>query len=92
VRTKSKAELADIPDGSYEIFVTQGSDWDSGVAKFTRSASYSKFEKITDFVTRTVEQGGLPTQQSSIWTFTLHPVPLGNARTKVMSESEFDRY
>jgi hypothetical protein len=92
VKAKNKAELTAIPDGSYELFVTQGSDWDSAVAKFTDSASYSKFDQVVDFATRTVDRGGLPIQETLIWNITLHPVAQGNTRSEEISQSQFDKY
>jgi hypothetical protein len=89
VRANNKTELTSIPDGSYEIFITQGSDWDSASSIFTRSVSYSRFDKVADFKTKTVDRGGASILETPIWQITLQPVPLGNTKTESISEDDF---
>lgn len=92
IRANNQAELSGISDGSYQIFFTQGTDWDATTARFTKAASYLKFDKMVDFVTKKVEQDGFPLLETPIWEITLHPVPGGNTTSQAMSESEFCKY
>lgn len=49
------AQLANIPDGNYDMFLTSGLDWDGGA--FTRSCSYEHIETTWNFETKPVRNG-----------------------------------
>lgn len=51
VRAKGTFTAGRIADGAYAIFVTTGSDWDSGAHAFTRDCDYSKFDSTAAFRT-----------------------------------------
>jgi hypothetical protein len=66
--------MANIPDGTYDVFYTSGADWDGG--QFTRSCTFWRLDKTATFTT-TKTQSGIQYVKFSI---TLHPVPNGNTQ------------
>jgi hypothetical protein len=67
VRAGANATASGIKNGSYDVYMTEGIDWDSGIGAFTRNCSYEKFTsplafKATstkyDFWTITTGSGG----------------------------------
>lgn len=68
------ARMANIPDGTYDIFYASGADWDGG--QFTRSCVFWRFDKTAAFTT-TKTQSGIQYVKFSI---TLRPVPNGNTQ------------
>lgn len=62
-----RATVASLPLGGFEVFFTQGTDWDDTLKVFARDCSFSRFDEISEF-TRT-----------QYWEFGLAPVIGGNA-------------
>lgn len=53
VRNNEKVKIDGLPDGTYEVFVAQGKDWDSDSNRFTRDCSFSKLDDTLEFRTLT---------------------------------------
>lgn len=88
VKLNSSFTLEQIPDGTYEVIFVLGEDWDSKAQSFTKSKSFTKFDKSLNFTT---------TQLSNeihyrAFRITLNPVSEGNTTTSRVSEKEFERY
>lgn len=66
--------MANIPDGTYDIFFTSGADWDG--KEFTRSCTFQRFDKTATFATTETQRRITYTKFSVI----LHLVPNGNSR------------
>ena len=79
VRGKSKVTTGRIKDGTYQVFVSSGADWDG--KRFTRDCSYSKFDD--SFAFRTTSR------QYTIWQITLKPTLGGNARSSSVDPEAF---
>ncbi len=78
-------KITAIRDGTFLIYVAQGEDWDSATARFTRQASYFRFEEPMSFVTKDTQNG----QEYSTFRITLYSVVGGNAPTLPIDESQF---
>ncbi|MFF2349744.1 hypothetical protein ACFVVL_08175 [Kitasatospora sp. NPDC058115] len=76
-----KGSIEGIEDGTYDVFFSDGVDWDPTLKMFTQNCSYSKFDESLDFVTdRTTYQ---------IWSITLTAKVGGNAKTSDVDEENF---
>ena len=73
VRGNATANATRIPDGSYDILISFGDDWDPALRLFTRSCSFEKFDTTTDYRTTA--------STYSNYRITLTPVAGGNAST-----------
>ncbi|GGK87945.1 hypothetical protein Ppa06_52990 [Planomonospora parontospora subsp. parontospora] len=85
VRKKAKATVPGVRDGSYRVFYTTGTDWDSGAKAFTRSCVFTEFGKSVKF--RTTRSGGYIRWNN--WTLTLHAVKGGTVRSKPVDPDKF---
>ncbi|HKS98334.1 MAG TPA: hypothetical protein VJT31_02290, partial [Rugosimonospora sp.] len=81
VRAKGTFTATHIVDGTYNIFVTTGSDWDTGAKAFTRDCDFSKFDTPATYRTTSSTY----TQYS----ITLTPVSGGNATTSGVDPNQF---
>jgi len=88
VKSKSTFTQKRVSDGTYKVLFVLGEDWDSKTRSFTKSKSFSEFDKSLNFTTT---QRGNRIQYRA-FTITLNPVVGGNATTSGFSETEFDRY
>ncbi|WP_433074664.1 hypothetical protein ACQP1P_27800 [Dactylosporangium sp. CA-052675] len=70
-----------VRDGSYQIYMATGSDWDSGAAGFTRDCHLSKFTDPIEFKTTS--------RQYTTWEITLKPSTGGNAHTDSVDPADF---
>lgn len=70
-----------VKDGTYQIFMTAGADWDQQIGGFTRNCSFQKFEDVFEFKTTS--------REATIWTISLKPVEGGNAPTDKVDPGEF---
>ncbi|OLE21573.1 MAG: hypothetical protein AUG44_27205 [Actinobacteria bacterium 13_1_20CM_3_71_11] len=48
VRSGQTAQVNNVADGTYEVFFTRGTDWDSGSKAFTRDCKSAKFGETID--------------------------------------------
>jgi hypothetical protein len=85
VRASGEYTLSGIRDGTYEVYLATGEDWDGAAKSFTRSCDYSKFDDPFPFTTKAVSGG----TQYTIWSITLTPVVGGNARTSDVDPGSF---
>lgn len=81
VRARSTARISDVRDGTYRIYFTTGYRFSSSKGRFTRSATYQRFNDRLRFRTTS--------SQYTIWTLTLNPVKGGNARTSQVDPKDF---
>ncbi|WP_433430556.1 hypothetical protein [Nonomuraea sp. CA-141351] len=81
VRAKSTASIKDVRDGTYRIYFTTGYAFATSKGRFSRAASYQRFNDRLKFVTTATSY--------SIWTLTLHQVKGGNARTTSINPKDF---
>jgi hypothetical protein len=81
VRARSRATVKDVKDGTYTIFFTTGYRFRNSTDRFTRSASYQRFEKKLRFRTTST--------QYTIWSLILNPVKNGNARTRLVNPRDY---
>nr|WP_062332022.1 hypothetical protein [Herbidospora sakaeratensis] len=81
VRAKSTASFKRVDDGNYTVYFTTGYRFSTSKRKFTKSASYQRFNDRLRFSTTAT--------QSTIWTLTLNPVKGGNARTSGVNPKDF---
>ncbi|MER5623343.1 hypothetical protein ABT061_20105 [Streptosporangium sp. NPDC002544] len=85
VRKKSKFKIRGVRDGSYKIYYTFGSDWDSKARSFTRSCDFEQFGKSVRF--RTVYTAAQI--RWTDWTITLHAVMGGTVKPKRIKPGDF---
>ncbi|MEV4392717.1 hypothetical protein [Nonomuraea sp. NPDC049607] len=81
VRARSTARIRDVRDGTYRIYFTTGYRFSTSKGRFTRAASYQKFNDRLRFRTTST--------QYTIWTLTLNPIRGGNARTSPVNPKDF---
>ncbi|MFB7908638.1 MULTISPECIES: hypothetical protein [unclassified Kitasatospora] len=75
-----KAAVQGVEDGTYDVYVSQGADWDSAAKSFTRSCAFTKFEDTFPYETG---------RTSTSWSITLQPVVDGNAETNDVDPNSF---
>ena len=96
VRGGQKYEIANIPDGSYDMLYCTGYGWDPSKKDFTRGKSARKHDSSLRFNTeKTIERRGdniITRLIGTSWTITLHKVINGNAKTHDINIDEFDSY
>jgi hypothetical protein len=81
VRARSSATVRNVRDGTYRIYFTTGTRFSTSKGRFTRSATYQKFNDRLRFRTTS--------RQYSVWSLTLNPVKGGNARTSSVNPKDF---
>ncbi|MFJ6616717.1 hypothetical protein ACIQOW_03910 [Kitasatospora sp. NPDC091335] len=75
-----KADVEGVEDGTYEVFVSGGADWDSEAKGFTKDCHFTKFEDTFAFETG---------RTATSWEITLQPVADGNAKTNDVDPNTF---
>jgi hypothetical protein len=70
-----------VKDGSYQVYMSTGVDWDAAAAGFTRSCEFEKFADIFDFKTTN--------SQYTTWEITLKATVGGNAETDPVNPGDF---
>ncbi|MEV4134277.1 hypothetical protein AB0J72_19155 [Dactylosporangium sp. NPDC049742] len=70
-----------VKDGNYQVYMATGVDWDAGVAGFTRSCEFEKFEDLFEFKTTS--------RQYTTWEITLKASVGGNADTDSVDPGDF---
>jgi hypothetical protein len=79
------AQMANIPDGTYDIFFTSGVDWDG--REFTRSCTFQRFDKTQTFATTEAQNRITYTKLTVI----LYPAPNGNAQVVDVPPDSFPK-
>ncbi|WP_322760792.1 hypothetical protein [Frankia sp. Cr2] len=74
-----------IPDGTFDVFFTTGTDWESAASRFTRDCAFSKFDQPLPYQTKYFS-----TQtQYTTFTLTLYKSIDGNASTSSVDPDSF---
>ncbi|MFG2074116.1 hypothetical protein [Nonomuraea maritima] len=81
VRARSTASIKDVRDGTYRVYFTSGYRFDNARKRFTRSATYQRFDDRLRFVTTSTSY--------RIYTLSLQPVVGGNARSSAVNPKDF---
>ncbi len=81
IRARKSVTVRNIKDGTYRVFFTTGSRFSVSKGRFTRGATYQRFNNRLRFRTTS--------SQFSIWRLTLHAVPGGNAGTSAINPKDF---
>ncbi|MFB7470885.1 hypothetical protein [Kitasatospora sp. NPDC056184] len=76
-----KASIEGVEDGTYDIFFSDGVDWDPTLKMFTQGCSYTKFDESMAFETDRTTY--------SVWSITLTAKVGGNAKTSDVDEENF---
>lgn len=74
------ASVEGVEDGTYEVYVSGGADWDSDAKAFTQNCHFTKFEDTFAFETG---------RTATSWSITLQPVADGNAKTNDVDPNAF---
>nr|BFE59919.1 hypothetical protein GCM10020063_044450 [Dactylosporangium thailandense] len=70
-----------VRDGSYDVYMASGADWDAGIGGFTRNCDLSKFTEPIDFKTTS--------RQYTTWEITLKASTGGNAHTDSVDPADY---
>jgi ABC-type arginine transport system ATPase subunit len=77
VQANTAPHIHGIPDGSYDVYVETGADWDSAAKSFTRGCQYQKFDPPLYFRTTT--------STSTIYTISVNKDIAGNTSVTPVS-------
>lgn len=80
VRNGETAKVTGIADGTYVIYFSSGTGWNSDLLAFTADKHNTKFDDTFDYVTTSTTRPG--------WKVTLQPSVGGNASTSDVSGTE----
>lgn len=75
--------LHGVPDGTYQVYVMTGTDWDSGAVAFSRDCDFWRFDQTMRFVTTS--------RIYTTYTITLTSVPNGTATSTEVDPGSFPR-
>lgn len=81
VRGSSTAKVTRIPDGTYHVYMTFGTDWDTTGRLFTRTCAFKRFDQTANFQTTATTY--------SANRLTVTPVLNGNATTSDVDPEDF---
>ncbi|MGI5240104.1 hypothetical protein [Dactylosporangium sp. CA-139066] len=81
VTAGSTFKVKHVRDGSYQVYMATGADWDAGIAGFTRNCDMSKFTDPLDFKTTS--------RQYTTWEITLKKTAGGNAHTDPVDAADY---
>lgn len=87
VTKHTTATMRGIPAGEFDVFIASGTDWDPTAAGFSRSCTFTEFVPNDHVPFRY----GLPPQNWSGYTISLHTVDDGNATTPIVDRDRFPR-
>jgi hypothetical protein len=75
VRARSSATVHGIDDGTYQVYVTNGDDWEMQENLFTRNCDFGKFDRTAGFTTKI----SASTTGYTFYEIDLNPSVAGNA-------------
>jgi len=81
IRAEDSFTIKGIKDGLYELYFSLGEDWDEKQGRFTKNASFERFEDPIEFITTY--------DTYTIYEVTLYGVVGGNAATENVPASSF---
>lgn len=85
VRKGKSYTVTGVPNGTYEVFVTDGADWDRKARAFGRKCAFWRFEDPVKFGIKRVGNETI----YDTWSFTLQPVVDGTAATADVDPNDF---
>jgi hypothetical protein len=77
----SSFTVSGVRDGTYQIYLTTGVDWDAAAPGFSRNCAFSKFADPFEFTTTS--------RQYTEWTISLKVSSDGNARVDDVTPGDF---
>jgi len=83
VRSGETATVSNIPDGTYDIYYTSGSDWDADAFAFCADPTYQEFDTGATFTTIG--------NRYTIYILTLYGVVGGNMTSHSISPEQFPK-
>jgi len=85
LRKNGSYTVKGVRDGTYTVYFTTGSDWDSGRKGFTSGCAYQKFDETLKFTTKYTS-----TQvEYTTYTLSLYAIPGGTASTSNVPPGQF---
>jgi hypothetical protein len=81
VRGKQNFTVRGLRDGTYRVFLSTGTDWDSAAKTFSRNCSFERFDDTFKFRTTATTY--------TIWEISLQAVSGGNATATAVSPEDF---
>lgn len=81
VRGKQSFTVRGVRDGTYQIYVSTGEDWDAKAKTFSRDCSFNRFDDTFTFTTTSTTY--------SIWEITVQVTSGGNATATAVSPDDF---
>jgi hypothetical protein len=81
IRKGTSYTISNINDGTYDLYVLSGENWNPNTKKFESYPSYTRFEDTFPYETTSSEY--------TTWRVTLYEVVGGTAKTDVVSENNF---
>jgi|CXWL01.1.fsa_nt_gi hypothetical protein len=99
IKANEELNLKNVGSGNFRLAFALGMDWNQGSRHFNEPSHYRVFDEPIRYAeTKEVQEieteNGIETRtkiSAAEWTFTLHPVPTGNALTTSIDEGVFDR-
>ena len=85
VHAGSSATAHGIGDGKYQVYVTNGNDWETPEHLFARNCYFQKFDKVADFTTTTSGD----TTEYTLLDVKLTPTVNGNATESKVPPGQF---
>jgi len=83
IRKGASFTINNMLDGTYNLYVLSGENWDPTNKQFVDNSYYLKFEDPFSYITTRT--------QATIWEVTIYPVINGNAKTKPISQNDFPK-
>jgi hypothetical protein len=81
VRGKQSFTVRGVRDGTYQIYMSTGQDWDAKAKTFSRGCSFNRFDNSLTFTTTSTAY--------TIWEITVQAVSGGNATATGVSPDDF---
>jgi hypothetical protein len=87
VRARSSATVHGIHDGAYQVYVTNGDDWETQENLFARNCDFQKFDRAADFTTKISRD----TTGYTFYEIDLNPSVYGNAKENKVRPEQYPR-
>jgi hypothetical protein len=81
VRSGSQIDVNDLPDGNYDVFIAQGTDFNRKTGRFTRECSFSRLDDRLEFRSTAT--------QYSVWELEMTETVFGNAPSSAIDPEDF---
>lgn len=87
VRARSTATVHGIHDGTYQVYVANGTDWEAQEKLFTRNCGFQKFNRAADFTTKISGS----TTHYTFYEIDINPSVYGNATENKVRPEQYPR-